>query len=110
MADDTKMTSYARKIVVKNWFDISRLRIRTTRGVIYIQGRIYKLTGSASERDGDEHSLRKLDDDLRNIPGMKGTAYQLDNWVRESSGAWRKVGQKMTAAAKKALEQSGDIG
>jgi len=101
MPDDVKMTSLARKMIVRNWFDISRVRVRVTRSVILVSGRIYRLTGGPEEREGSEPTLRKLDDDLRGIPGMRGVAYQLDNWTRESSGAWRKLGQKMTASARR---------
>ncbi len=111
MADDVKMTSMARKLIVRNWLDISRLRVRVTRGVIFVSGRIYKLTGGPSEREGDEAGLRKLDEDLHSVPGVRGVAYQLENWTREASGAWRKLGQKMTASAKRLQEMDrGDIG
>jgi len=104
MADDVKMTSHARKLIVRNWFDISRLRVRVTRGVIFVSGRIYRLTGGPEERNGTEPTLRKLDEDLHGIPGVRGVAYQLENWTREASGAWRQLGQKMTASAKRLAE------
>lgn len=111
MADDVKMTSMARKMIVRNWLDISRLRVRVTRGVIFVSGRIHKLTGGPSEKEGDEPGLRKLDDDLHGVPGMRGVAYQLENWTHETSGGWRKLGQKMTASAKRLQEMDdGGIG
>lgn len=100
----------ARKIVVKNWLDISRLRIRTVRGVIHVQGRITKLTGSADEREGDESGMRKLDEDLHAISGVRGVSYNLENWICVSAGTWRKLGVKMSEAARKAIEEGNEIG
>ena len=100
----------ARKIVVKNWIDISRLRIRTVRGVIQVQGRIAKLTGSADEREGDESGMRKLDEDLHAISGVRGVNYQLENWICVSAGTWRRLKVKMSAAAQKAIAEGNEVG
>jgi hypothetical protein len=110
MIDDIKMTAMARKTVIKNRFDISRIRIRVTRGVIHVSGRFQRLTGSPSEREGDETSLRKLDEDLHGLSGMRGVHYQIENWMYEPSGSWQKMGPKMSKSAAKALEQGNDIG
>ena len=112
MADDVKITSMARKVIVKNWFDISRVRIRVTRSVIRVQGHFSKLTGSPDEREGDQAGLRKLDEDLLAISGVRGVAYQIDNWVHESSGSWRKLGSKkpLSKAAQQAVSEGNQVG
>jgi hypothetical protein len=86
--DDVQINSRVRRAVSANWFDITLLRIRTTRGVISIQGRIHKLSEKKDERDGDPSSLKKLHDDLRALRGVRGVNYHLDNWRREPSGNW----------------------
>ena len=112
MADDVKTTSMARKVIVKNWFDVSRLRVRVVRSVIRIQGYFFKLNGSVEDREGDQASLRKLDDDLRNIAGIRGIAYQIENWTRETSGSWRKLGRKkpISKAAQQAAAEGNQVG
>jgi len=94
--DDVQLNSRARKIVTANWLDISQLRIRVTRGAISIQGRIRKLTEKQDERDGDPSSLRKLDDDLRGLRGVRGVTYRLDNWRRDPTGSWLCTERKPT--------------
>ena len=110
MADDVKLTALARKIIVKNWFDVTRLRLRTVRGVIHVQGRIFKLTGTPEEREGDEASLRKLDEELHALAQVRGVCYQLENWICVSAGSWRKLGVKMTEAAQKAMAEGNEVG
>jgi hypothetical protein len=112
MADDVKLTAMARKVIVKNWFDLSRIRIRVVRSVIHVQGRFYKLTGSPEEREGDQNSLRKLDEDFHSISGVRSVAYQIENWVHESSGSWRKIGgnKPLSKAAQKALVEGNQLG
>jgi hypothetical protein len=110
MSDDMKITALARKIIVKNWFDVSRLRVRTTRGVVLVQGRIYKIAGPVNERDGTEVVMRKLDEDLHGIPRIRGVNYQLENWVSVSSGVWRKIGMKMNEAQRAAVAAGNQIG
>ena len=111
MLNDVAITSMARKIVTRNWLDISRLRIRTVRGVIHMQGRIIKLSGGPDDREGDESGMRKLDEDLRVISGVRGVNYQLENWVSVSAGTWRKLHVKMSEAARQAiLDGNKDIG
>ncbi len=109
MSEDVKITSLARKIIVKNWFDVSRLRVRTTRGVIHVQGRIYKIAGPVNEREGSETVLRKLDEELHGIARVRGVSYQLENWVCASAGSWRKMGVKMAAAQQKAAAEGNQI-
>jgi len=110
MSEDVKINALARKMIVKNWFDISRLRVRTVRGVIHVQGRIYKIAGPVNERDGTETVMRKLDEDLHGIARVRGVNYQLENWVCASAGSWRKVGSKASKAQQKALAEGNQIG
>jgi len=108
--NDVQITAMARKILVRNWMDVSRMRIRAVRGVIHMQGRIAKLTGSADQREGDESGMRKLDEDLRMISGVRGVNYQLENWVCVSTGTWRKLKVKMSEAAQKAIAEGNEVG
>lgn len=110
MSEDVKINSLARKIIVKNWLDVSRLRVRTVRGVIHVQGRIYKIAGPPNEREGSESSMIKLDEELHGIARARGVTYQLENWVCASAGSWRKIGVKMTKAQQKAMAEGNQIG
>jgi hypothetical protein len=99
-ATDAQLNSRVRKLIVANWLDISLIRSRVARGVIHLQGHVQKLGEGAHERRQVEQSLRKLDDDLRALPGFRGAAYLFDNWARESTGAWRYLGREKEAGKK----------
>ena len=88
------MTATARKLLVGNWFDISLVRIRVTRGVINLQGHAQKTSEGTLDLRQVEASLRKLDDELRSMAGFRGVAYFFDNWIREPTGSWRYIGPR----------------
>ena len=88
-------------MIVSCWFDISLIRIRATRGVVHFQGHIQ----STSEQDPDVRSegakLRRLDGELRMLPGFRGAAYLFDNWRRDDTGNWQFLGPKKEREASK---------
>ena len=88
------MAARARKIIVANWIDVSLIRVRVTRGIIHLQGRAQKLSAPSGEENGTEAGMRKLDDDLRMVPNLRGVTYMFDNWMRDDTGGWRLQGQK----------------
>jgi hypothetical protein len=46
------------------------------------------------QREATEAGMRKLDDELRTLKNFRGVAYFFDNWMREATGGWRRIGQK----------------
>lgn len=94
MSEDHQMAVLVRKIITSNWLDVSQIRIRVTRGVINLQGRVEKIGGNPDEKEGTEAGMRKLDDELRSLKGFRGVAYFFDNWIRESNGSWRCISHK----------------
>ncbi len=94
MSDDTKLNSAARKLIVGNRFDVSLIRVRVTRGVVHLQGHVQKVGEGAADLKQVEASLRHLDEDLRALPGFRGSAYLFDNWRRDPTGSWRFLGSK----------------
>lgn len=101
MSEDIKLCAKVRKVIISNWFDISAIRVRVTRGVIYLQGRVRRATDNKDDRDGSKETLRKLDEDLRALSGFRGVTYSFDNWVREMTGAWRPLDAELMRAIKK---------
>ncbi len=89
-----EIVAQARRIITANWFDISQIRLRVGHGVVHLQGHIQKLGGAAGDHRDMENSLRKLDDDLRTLPGWRGCAYLFDNWQQEATGGWRHIGHE----------------
>ena len=106
--DDKKILMRARKVIVSNWFDVQQVRIRVTRGVINVQGHIQKIGGTSTDREGSESSLHCLDADLCALPSCRGVCYELDNWIHESSGAWRRRRHK-EAEPPRPLSPSGEL-
>jgi hypothetical protein len=94
MADDRQMTILVRKTITSNWLDASQIRIRVIRGIVNLQGHVEKVGGNPDEKEGTEAGMRKLDDELRALKGFRGTAYFLDNWIRDPTGGWRCTSKK----------------
>jgi hypothetical protein len=94
MPEDVKLCVKARKAIIGCWLDISRVRVRVTRGVIHVQGTVARLGEDPRAPESNEPFLSKLDDQLRLLPGYRGIHYAFDNWRREPTGAWRYTGKK----------------
>ncbi len=102
--DDKSILNRARRVVTSNWFDLPRLRIRVTRGQIHLQGRFFKSVSAGDDQEGSESGLRKLDTELRGIAGCRGVTYEIENWIHEQSGGWRRRGKKQ-GTGKPAVER-----
>ena len=101
MSDDVKLCSKVRKAVVSGWLDISRVRVRVTRGVIHLQGSVVRIGEDPKDPESNEPFLVKLDEQLHTLPGTKGFNYSFDNWRREPNGSWRYTGKKPRGAKKR---------
>ena len=82
MPDDVKLCAKIRKTVISCWLDISRIRIRATRGVIHLQGTVIRMGGDPEDPEADIPFLEKVDDELRRLPGSRGVNFNFDNWRR----------------------------
>jgi hypothetical protein len=82
---DTQIAAGVRKVLVKNWVDVSRIRIRVARGVLILTGTIDKIYGAGGAVD--PKWLNAIDADLAHMPGLRRIRYQFGNWTRDG-GEW----------------------
>jgi len=82
------------------WLDISRVRVRVTRGVIHLQGSVTHLGENPKDPDSNAPFLEKLDEQLHTLPGSRGIHYAFDNWRRENNGGWSYTGKKIRGGKK----------
>jgi hypothetical protein len=85
-ASDTEITAAVRKVLVKHWVDVSRIRIRVTRGVLILTGTIDKIYG-AEGGPVDRSFLSSLDQGLQAVKGLRRIRYQFGNWAKDG-GEW----------------------
>jgi len=96
MSNDHQMAVLVRKIVTSNWLDVSQIRIRVTRSVVNLQGHVEKIDAPPDQREGNEATMRRLDEEIRALKGFRGAAYFFDNWLRDPTGGWRCTTRKKT--------------
>ncbi|MCG3150424.1 MAG: hypothetical protein PCFJNLEI_03910 [Verrucomicrobiae bacterium] len=101
MSDDVKLCAKSRKVVAACWLDISRVRIRVTRGIIHLQGTVIRIGEDPRDPEANEPYLEKLDEQLHTLPGFRAIQYTFDNWRRETNGSWRYLGKKPRSAKKR---------
>jgi len=101
MSEDLRLTSKARRIIVACWLDVSRIRVRTTRGVIHLQGSIGRLGEDKDEPEENLPFLEKAEEQLSALKDASGVKYTFDNWRREPSGRWTYTGKKPRKEKKK---------
>jgi len=82
VAEDTKLCAKTRKIVVSAGLDISRVRIRVTRGVIHLQGMVKRLGEDPKDPESNMPFLEKLN---RKLPKKWDTKLKKfvpdDDWL-----------------------------
>jgi hypothetical protein len=94
MADDVRLNMKVRKAIASCGFDLTRIRIRVTRGRIYMQGSIKRTGEDPEDPESNMPFLEKLDGLLRDLPGFKDVRYTFDNWKLTKGGAWQFSGKQ----------------
>lgn len=100
MAEDVKLCAKTRKVVIGCWLDISRIRIRVTRGVIHLQGTVTRIGEDPKDPESNAPFLEKLNEQLHTLPGLRGVHYGFDNWRMEKAGVWTYTGKRIRGAKK----------
>jgi hypothetical protein len=84
--EDNQITVAVRRRLVSAWVDVTRLNVRTTRGVVYVSGYIKRMTHEHSEMY--PKLLHQLDLSLRSLKDVRDVRYNLENWERSTFGSW----------------------
>ncbi len=103
---DFRLTSVVRRVIVQMNFDISKLNISVINGVAYIDGSIEKTdphirklkskyyydNAILEKKLAKEYksSLKMMDRNIINAPGIRGAVYKFEEWKKTSAGGWIK--------------------
>lgn len=101
MADDVKLNAKVRKAIASCRFDLARVRIRVTRGIVHMSGSVIRMGEQQGDARSNEAYLEKLDSVLKSLPGYRGINYTFDNWRREPTGAWSYTGKQAAPKPKR---------
>lgn len=81
----TDVTQSVRRVLVKSWLDMSKIRLQVAGATVIVRGRLVKA------RDDDPVNglfIEMLEQQLRNAKGVKHLRWVLDDWVHER-GQWQ---------------------
>jgi len=101
-AQDYRVNAEVRRLLVSRWVDVSRIRIGTTNGIVYLMGTLEPSVEDALERSGisaegsspAERLLRLItlvEKELRRVRGVRDLVFNLQN-LRRKGRAWSVVG------------------
>lgn len=89
--DDFRINAAVHNALVRLWIDVNGLKFGTMNGVVYLRGRLARMSfGGRQDEDGEQNLtqvIRRLDAELRGIRGVTEIAYDLENLVR-LGGRW----------------------
>ncbi len=84
--NDKDIASAVRKVLVKNWVNVSQVRLRVTSGLLTLTGTINKVYG-AEGGDVDPSFLSAIDNALQGVKGLRRVRFQFSNWTKDG-GEW----------------------
>jgi hypothetical protein len=101
-AQDYRVNAEVRRLLVSRWVDVSRVRIGTTNGIVYLMGTLEPSVEDALERSGisvegsnpAERLVRLIslvEKELRRVRGVRDIVFNLQN-LRRRGRAWSVVG------------------
>ncbi len=94
-AKDFKINSDVRRILIKNWIDLKKLRYCTIGGVVCLRGELdtmYNAPGRDEGRGGIRaEQVSDLERALRKVTNVNRIKFTLNNWEKGSEGWSRKI-------------------
>jgi len=93
--EDYRINAFVRSVLVKRWIDTSRVDFGTSNGVVYVRGILRQVYGR-KQLEEDEEGLdnllalvRKVEKEIRTIPGVRDIVFKLDNFEKRG-GQWKR--------------------
>ena len=93
--EDYRINAFVRSVLVKRWIDTSRVDFGTSNGVVYVRGILRQVYGR-KQLEEDEEGLdnllalvRKVEKEVRTIPGVRDIVFKLDNFEKRG-GQWKR--------------------
>lgn len=85
------VTKTVRQVLVKNWLDLSKIRLQVAGGTVIIRGQLEK---THDQGGVDGLFVEQLEQQLRNTKGLKQIRWSLNDWVFER-GEWRTTNREV---------------
>ena len=89
---DLEINKNIRKVLVRHWVDLGRLRMSSAGGRIYIRGLLTKIPGQGTT-DLATANVDAIFSELKRIPHVKWVSADLENWT-DANGTWIPIEQK----------------
>jgi hypothetical protein len=93
--EDYRINAFVRSVLVKRWIDTSRVDFGTSNGVVYVRGILRQVYGRKQLEEDDEEVdnllalVRKVEKEIRTIPGVRDIVFKLDNFEKRG-GQWKR--------------------
>ena len=93
--EDYRINAFVRSVLVKRWIDTSRVDFGTSNGVVYVRGILRQVYGRKQLEEDDEEVdnllalVRKVEKEIRRIPGVRDIVFKLDNFEKRG-GQWKR--------------------
>jgi len=93
--EDYRINAFVRSVLVKRWIDTSRVDFGTSNGVVYVRGILRQVYGRKQLEEDDEEVdnllalVRKVEKEVRTIPGVRDVVFKLDNFEKRG-GQWKR--------------------
>jgi len=89
---DLEINRNIRRVLVRHWVDLGRLRMSCANGRICIRGVLLKIPGQGSTALAPAN-VDTIFQDLKRIQNVKWVSGELENWT-DGTGSWLPVGQQ----------------
>jgi hypothetical protein len=99
--EDYRINAFVRTVLVRRWIDTSRVDFGTSNGVVYLRGILRQTYGrkhleeSQQEIDNLLSLIRKLEREIRTIPGVRDVVFKFDNFEKRA-GQWKRKTEKLS--------------
>ncbi|UCF79747.1 MAG: hypothetical protein JSW03_05775 [Candidatus Eiseniibacteriota bacterium] len=92
--EDYRINAFVRSVLVRRWIDTSRVDFGTSNGVVYVRGLLRQTYGKRQLERIDEVDellglVKRIEKDIRSIPGVRDTVFKLENFEKKG-GKWRR--------------------
>lgn len=101
---DFQINSRVRGILARHWIDTNLITAMTIRGVVFLQGRMKKITMIPGQEEVGEETLASMELEMRHIKGVRQIVYRLDDW-RKDGGKFLRTEAKKKEEEKKRAER-----
>ncbi|MBI4600550.1 MAG: hypothetical protein HY721_01180 [Planctomycetes bacterium] len=84
---DFQINSSLRMVLVRHMVDLSRVEFSSCRGTVRVRGHFVRL--GLDSGGFTPTQVESIENEMNGISGVKRVYFELENWLRTSSGEWK---------------------